>query len=77
MCSVEFERLTEAAEVLLDHGHTDIYSWTREQVQQQLGQLDQPAQQPSPKRPTTQVDLCSLPPCTTFALASAVYAVCA
>ena len=64
MCSAEFEQLTEAAEVLLDHGHTDIYSWTREQVQQHLSQLDQQAQQPSSKRPKTQVDWCSVVPYT-------------
>lgn len=43
--SAGFERLTEAAEVLLDHGQTNVYSWTREQAQRQFRHLDNQQQQ--------------------------------
>jgi len=45
--------LTEAAEVLLDHGQTNVYSWTKEQAQQQLHHLDkqQHQQQPASNAP--------------------------
>jgi len=44
--------LTEAAEVLLDHGQTNVYSWTKEQAQQQLHHLDkQQQQQPASNAP--------------------------
>ena len=56
-CRQSVDRLTEAAEVLLDHGHTDIYSWNRSQMQKHLARLDATAQQPPPKRSKTEVGL--------------------
>lgn len=42
MCRAAFEQLTEAAEVLLDHGATDVYSWTKKQAEQHAQQGPQP-----------------------------------
>ncbi|KAL0041833.1 hypothetical protein WJX79_005958 [Trebouxia sp. C0005] len=63
--SAAFERLTEAAEVLLDHGQNDVYSWTREQAQQQFRRVDnQQEQQPASQGSKSEAALPSTQPHT-------------
>lgn len=49
-CRALFDQLTEAAEVLLDHGETNVYSWTRQQAQQQAQQAKHQLKPPVAKR---------------------------
>ena len=52
-----FDQLTEAAEVLLDHGETNVYSWTRQQAQQQAQHAKHQLTPPVAKRAKHEVHM--------------------